>query len=82
MLPPYAHRRAFHDVQIISAGVDKVEFPQRILAMQLAVAVHGSLAVGTGLDHCDPLQDALSFLRMGLQCLDDEPLVRVSCAHL
>lgn len=82
MLSPYTHRGTFRNVQLIAASVYEVELTKRILAMQLRIAIHGCLPIKTRLHHRNPIQDALSVLRMSFQGLDDEPLVRISCAHL
>src|ERR1043166_6405021 len=73
----------FTDLQLCATGVHKVELPEWVLSIQMAVSLQGSAPVRTRVNHGEAVKVAL-LVRGGMsfQGFDDEPLVVRGLAYL
>jgi hypothetical protein len=74
---------AFADIKFFAARMHKVELPEWVLLMQMAVSLQGSATVMTRVKHGEAVKVALLVrCGMGFQGFDDEPLVGIGLAYL
>ena len=78
MIPTEAHPWALFNFQDGIHRMNEVEFARRMSDVQIPVAAKRSGPVRTGLDDADAIHQSAMPLGMGLERLDDEPLIGVA----
>src|SRR5882672_8519131 len=74
---------SFADIKFCAARMHKVELPERVLLMQIAISLQGNAPVRTRVKHGEAVKVALLVrCGMGFQGFDDEPLVGICLAYL
>src|SRR4051794_9212384 len=82
MVHSYADPALLDDVEFGIGRVYEAELPLRVCAVQLAVTFHRRRPVCAGFDDCDAIKDAALAGGVGLDRLDDQPLIRMRPAHV
>jgi hypothetical protein len=72
---------AFEDDQMLACRVDEVQLTFGGLLVQRLVALESRRAVAAFFYNSDTIKPALVFVRVRLQCLDDEPAFGIGFAH-
>ena len=73
---------AFLNIELLAAGMNKIELPLGILPVEPAVTIHGALAVGAALKDREAVKLAVAVVRrVRFQRLDDQPLVRITGSY-